>query len=404
MASQFTIVSRTVNGNVVPALVPPNAPADWFSQSQPAPLTLVLPYLNGVAAAADPSKLPVPAKSQLFSLAWDNVTTLDGKFLTIATISIAATPANVDDGSLLADFLAFRQSLDAWDTSSLAPDTAAVAAERLARAVPARYEQVLSFAYAFDPVRRCIDLLPGMRLAVIGGVYELVTPNSTRNGYVGSGIEYMFINRRPDGTLGFDPFTDNIKVMQSADPTRTPYEITGPADLALQGNRFPYFRLVYPAQLDPVNPSTGGPNPYNYNSPVLIGATDLATLETATTAWLANQSSPPNNSRWLGFSGRAVVVPEIFTSVNGYQNWVAVGSTYAGVLQHQFIVQAYELAAVATTSIRRWASGTTAKGVLPLTAFQVSLPSTAGALAANWGDLPLLHGDQVTNNPVKGSP
>src|SRR5262249_19087938 len=266
--------------------------------------------------------------------------------------------SNLDDQSLLADFLTFRKNLEAMDASTLAPSATAVIAQRIARAIPLPYDQILSFAYAFNAAQRSVDLLPGMRLAVTGGVYELVQisgPTKTRNGYVGSGTEYMYVNRRSDGTLGFDPFTDNIAVMQLASQSGNPNEITGPADLALAGNRYAHFRLVYPPQLDPVTPDTAI-GTYNYNSPVLVGANDLATLDQATSAWLSQQSNPPTNSRWLGFSGRAIIVPEIFLTVNGYQSWVAIGSTYVSVLQHQLIVSPYETAAQGLSQIWRLGS------------------------------------------------
>jgi hypothetical protein len=408
----FSLYTRNVSPQdgiaLQPVLLPANVPSDWFEKTSPTQITLVLANVAGANALPAQCALPLIRGNDLFTLAWTQRS--DSQAGMLAQITVKANPANIDDGSLLAAFQIFKRQLadmQSQGSGCLAPSAAAVIARRIATALPLPYDQILPFACAYNTVGRYADLLPGMRLAIGTALYQfagIVAPLQSRNSYGAAGLHYLPIRRRSDGTIGFNAFVDELASITLFPQGGAATEMTGSIDLALSGNRMPFYRLVYPAQLDPVAP-TQAISTYNPNLPILIGATDLASLETSTTAWIGAEAAPPSNSVWLGFSGRATIIPEISISLNGTQIWVALGTTLADLVSPVLTAAPIELIkAVESSSIAismwRWAvSPNLGPQPVSVEALPINLPQTAYLpnipIAPNWATIPLLDGDVV---------
>lgn len=240
-------------------------------------------------------------------------------------------------------FKVFRAQLDMIETSkgsSLVPGAADLIVNRLASALPLRFDEVLAYYYAFDASAQTIDLLPGMSLRVDWAGYQYCDgPGGTGyglNGFNTTGSSHLEIMRRPDGSLAFDgyaaQFTQGVTLQP---PSSCPVLAGGPVDLQLLGNGRRYLRLIWPTSISSAG-SVDNSGTTNQLSCVLLGASNIADLEAATDAVSAGQSGCGGQNSdivSISFTGRVTLVPEIWVWMQGAPMRVCIGTTVRNLAQ-----------------------------------------------------------------------
>ena len=225
----------------------------------------------------------------------------------------------------------------------LLPGASDLIVNRLASAIPLRFDEILTYYYAFDPVTQSIDLLPGMSLRVDWAGYQYCDgpggPGAGLNGFGTTGTSRLEITRRPDLTLAFDAFSAQFtQGVALQPPAGCPLLAGGPVDLQLLGNGRRHLRLVWPASFSGAG-SVDNAGTINQLSCVLLGASTFADLEAATAATVAGQSacgtqgsgSDPIVS--IAFTGRVTLVPEIWIWALGTPQRVPIGTTVRNIAQ-----------------------------------------------------------------------
>src|SRR5687768_15521144 len=158
---------------------------------------------------------PAPATQSTFSL---NIVAAGGYPLSAVQVGVDKTVAWSADPTqrttMATAFKVFRaqlEALEAVNSPVLLPGAADLIVNRLASALPLRFDEILTYYYAFDPVGQTIDLLPGMSLRVDWAGYQYCDgPGGAGfglNGFGATGTSRLEIARRADRTLAFDAFS-----------------------------------------------------------------------------------------------------------------------------------------------------------------------------------------------------
>ncbi|MFF5210130.1 hypothetical protein [Streptosporangium sp. NPDC000396] len=224
----------------------------------------------------------------------------------------------------------FDQLLVDLDMAGLLPGRLQAIRGWIAQSIPQTFAESLYLRHGFDPVRRCVELTPGMRLRIDFEDHQAVDPgDDLRNGFVGSGTSYVELSgvasQGGGQVVGFDPYLSRLMGLSVA-PTSG--GAAGVIDLQGAANQLAYWRLFYPSQF-PTSDDTGFTG-INQNA-TLIGAGDRTTLEAATSSYVAGTTLPAGAvAAW--FRGRASVVPEVPVFLQGVRAYVPVGTTVRDLL------------------------------------------------------------------------
>lgn len=333
---------------VGPFLVPPN-----LTPGGTVDIYVVGPVAAGAAAGSvtlPEVTLPAPLPSTQTTFTLSIVAPIGGFPLPAAQVGVEPASAWSADqatrATMAAAFKVFRAQLEALETEAsapLAPGASALIANRVAAALPLRFDEILPYYYAFDAAARSIDLVPGMSLRVDWAGYQYADgpggPGYGFNGFVTTGTSHLEVVRRPDGTLAFDAFSAQFAPGISVQPPAgCPLLAGGPLDLQLAGNGRRHLRLVWPGSFSGAG-SVANAGTGNQLSCVLLGAASFADLEAATAAVIGDQSAcgtgsaaaPPVVS--ISFTGRVTLVPEIWVWVLGAAQRVPVGTTVRNLAQ-----------------------------------------------------------------------
>jgi hypothetical protein len=290
---------------------------------------------------------PAPATQSTFSL---KVVPANGYPLSAIQIGVDQTLAWSADptqrATMAMAFKVFRAQLEALEAAgspALLPGASDLIVNRLASALPLRFDEILTYYYAFDPVGQTIDLLPGMSLRVDWAGYQYCDgpggPGFGLNGFGATGTSHLEIARRPDLTLAFDGFSAQFSQGVSLQPPAgCPLLAGGPVDLQLLGNGRRHLRLVWPASFSGAG-SVDNSGTTNQLSCTLLGASTFADIEAATAATLAGQSACGTQSSGadpivsISFTGRVTLVPQIWIWVGGVAQRVPIGTTVRNMAQ-----------------------------------------------------------------------
>lgn len=428
-AGQYSVTS-TFGGSsgVGPFLVP-----STLTSGNPITVFVVGPIVPGAAAGAVslPSvtlPAPAPTTQSTFSL---NIVAGGGYPLSAAQIAVDKTVAWSADptqrATMATAFKVFRAQLEALEAVSspvLLPGASDLIVNRLASALPLRFDEILTYYYAFDPVGQTIDLLPGMSLRVDWAGYQYCDgPGGSGfglNGFGATGTSRLEIARRADRTLAFDAFSAQFTQGVSLQPPAgCPLLAGGPVDLQLLGNGRRHLRLVWPASFSGAGSVDNG-GTTNQLSCTLLGASSFADLEAATAATLAGQSACGTQSSGadpvvsISFTGRVTLVPEIWIWVGGVAQRVPLGTTVRNMAQRFADPIPLQMQAGGGSptnfklTVQRWTQAN-AQPIGPsvpgfdLGVIDLSKGSTAVGPLGDGFDTPLVKGDNVWIN-VAGPP
>ncbi len=340
-----------------PFVVPPYMPDPETLRDKGAVLNLYIPYVDGPEAVLNQEK--VNLEENPFQLVWQKI---QGRCYAHVTVDAEQTFTDSDQDldKFYQHYVAFKSNLFTLETQQeVANGAAPIIAERIASAIPLRYDRVLLFHYGYDAARRCVDLHPGIRLNIHHGAYQYIGPRvgSERNGYVGNGTEVIYVHRRKDGMLCFDVFTEGLAQLDMIIPD--PPQIGGRLDLSIAGIGKAFMRLIYPPQID--NITALAQAPAARRNATILGADTLDLLEKATEDYVKNGSlsGASAGAVALFFSGRASIVPEISYMNRSQRIWVPLGSTLRDILRQQFSLTDLELQqlrrSVLKLNMQRWA-------------------------------------------------
>lgn len=290
---------------------------------------------------------PAPATQSTFSL---SVVPANGYAVSAVKVAVDPTLAwSADPSQRAAMAMAFRvfraqlEALEAASSPALLPGASELIVNRLASALPLRFDEILTYYYAFDPVGQTIDLVPGMSLRIDWAGYQYCDgpggPGFGLNGFGATGTSHLEIARRPDRTLAFDGFSAQFSQGVSLQPPAgCPLLAGGPVDLQLLGNGRRHLRLVWPTSFSGAG-SVDNSGTTNQLSCILLGASTFADIEAATAATLAGQSacgaqgSGADPIVSIAFTGRVTLVPEIWIWFGGVPQRVPVGTTVRNLAQ-----------------------------------------------------------------------
>jgi hypothetical protein len=403
---------------VGPFLVPPNLTSGG---------TVSIYVVGPVAAGAKAGVVTLPgvtlpssaASTQtIFTLAI--VSSTGGSPLAAAQVNVDAASAwsadPVKRAAMAAAFKVFRAQLEALETGAsapLGPGASDLIVNRVASALPLRFDEVLPYYYGFDASAQSIDLLPGMSLRVDWAGYQYCDgpggPGAGLNGFAATGTSHLEVVRRPDGTLAFDSFSAQFAPGFGVQPPAgCPLLAGGPLDLQLTGNARRHLRLVWPASFSGAGSVDNG-GTSGQLSCTLLGAASFTDLEAATAAVVAGQNgcgtqgvgAAPVVS--ISFVGRVTLVPQIWVWVLGAAQRVPIGTTVRNLAQRFADPIPLQMQASAATSnlqlaVQRWAQAnmkpmnpvSPAFGIVPIDLSQAA--AATGPLGDGF-DAPLVKGD-----------
>lgn len=276
--------------------------------------------------------------------------------------------------SMATAFKVLRAQLEALESGNaplLLPGGSDLIVNRLASALPLRFDEILAYYYAFDATAQTIDLLPGMSLRVDWAGYQYCDgpggPGAGLNGFGATGTSRLEIVRRPDGTLAFDGFSAQFtQGVTLQPPAGCPLLAGGPLDLQVAGNGRRHLRLVWPTSFSGAG-SVDNSGTIGQLSCILLGASSFADIEAATAAVVAGQNACGTQSSGadpivsITFTGRVTLVPEIWIWMLGTPHRVPLGTTVRNFAQ-RFVdptplqMQAGSLAPTnLQLTIQRWA-------------------------------------------------
>ncbi|HVT10716.1 MAG TPA: fibronectin type III domain-containing protein [Fimbriimonadaceae bacterium] len=251
-----------------------------------------------------------------------------------SSINVWSIQTNAIRSDLRTAYIQFLTQLEQV-TGGLVPGAVPLVRQVIAQGIPLNFAETLYYAYGFDPVAGYVDLRPGMRLRVDFEGYQLVSSSQNQallNGYTGSGSSFFEVDSlATNGTsfpASFDPFLAQLSV-----PAVSPNSGGGSGIIDFQGANYQmaYIRLFYP----PTFPSSdsGGSASLSQNV-VLLWANTIATLEQATTQFLANRNfTGISGIQYAFFRGRATFLPEVQCSVNGNAQWVSLGTSVRNLIE-----------------------------------------------------------------------
>ncbi|HET9638389.1 MAG TPA: hypothetical protein VFP12_04205 [Allosphingosinicella sp.] len=347
--------------------------------------------------------------------------------ITAQPIVWSALPA--DRASLLAAFRVLQAQLEALESASSSPivkGSTELIVNRVAAALPLRYDEILPFFYDFDPAGQTIDIAAGMALQVAWAGYQYCDgpggPNEGYNGFATTGLTVLDVVRRPDLTLAFDSFSGlflpGIQLQPPA-PSATPVLAGGPVDLQLGGNARRHFKLLWPATF-PASNSTEAPGTISLSCQ-LIGADTYADLAASLAQIQAGQNGCITQADGkpvvvIEFTGRVTIVPHIRTWANGMPQTVAVGTTVRNAVQRFAAPAPYQLANTGigptpfSLGLSRWMQRNEPPAppgphdeTYMLAAVDFTGADQAVGPCGDGFDLPLLQGDGVTLGGGNGS-
>ena len=308
-----------------------------FSHAQDYFFTVVgqMPLMYLGDRASSPDQVQTTTLPQLFSSIADANSVTSGAFSLIqsstsCTLAIAPTGATAADISALeADYQTFLTLLESR-TTGLIPGALNLVKTRIAERLPMTIDRILYYYYGLDMTNGAVDLQGGMRLRVDYQNYQFVHPadKSANAGFVSSGSAYYHLNSSLAPTsngissqLSFDPFLLTIQPFVQSDIATL--GASGIIDVFGAGYEQPYFRLIYPSQLNEV----AGQGTERVAT--LVGAPTLTTLNTATGNFQDSGVVPTTGTdlNVFHFRGRATVIPEIAVFVQGQPVFVPLGTT-----------------------------------------------------------------------------
>jgi hypothetical protein len=233
-------------------------------------------------------------------------------------------------------FTSFLQQVQALEGTRLEVGATEVLRTLLAPRIPATFAESLFFAMGFlaqdNPPRCYVDLAPGMRLRIDFQQRQFLPSNfpGPLSGFVGGASVTTTVSSVPRATGGsrltLDPFLSAARL-----PALPPS--TGGAggliDLAATSAAVRHLRLCYPpgAFVDAASGGVATPQ----GNVTLLGADDLTSLATATTAYYT--SGHPSAALVAYFRGRATVVPELPCFVDSSLRYVPLAATFRHVLE-----------------------------------------------------------------------
>jgi hypothetical protein len=250
--------------------------------------------------------------------------------------------------SMVAALDLFLRKAEALEATVLRPGATEVLRALLAPRLPLTYAETLYVTHGVfsrdDTGQTYFDVRPGTRLRIDFTQCQFVPPNmgpSGLSGFVGGPtvttdvVALASAGGRP--AIGVDTFLSAVRLPPTgAAPTGFGDVVDLSAALATNATGRPaapgmrHVRFCYPARSFPRADSGGNLSPA-FNIAVL-GAADLATLETATAAYYKTGDA---GAQLLGFfRGRAVVQPLIPVLVDGSRrHFVPVGTTVRQLLE-----------------------------------------------------------------------
>ncbi len=369
---------------------------------------------------------PAPTTQSTFSL---GVVAANGYPVSAVQVGVDATLAwSADPGqraTMATAFKVFRAQLEALEAAkspALLPGASELIANRLAAALPLRFDEILTYYYGFDAVGQTIDLVPGMSLRIDWAGYQYCDgPGGTGfglNGFTATGTSHLEIVRRPDGTLAFDGFSAQFAQGVSLQPPAgCPLLAGGPIDLQLLGNGRRHLRLLWPASFSGAG-SVDNAGTTNQLSCTLLGASTFADIEAATAATLAGQSACGTQSSGddpivsSSFTGRVTLVPELWIWVGGMPQRVPVGTTVRNVAQRFADPIPLQMQAGGGSptnfklTVQRWTQANAQPITASIPGFDLSLIDLSKGSAAvgplgDGFDTPLVKGDNFWTNVAK---
>jgi hypothetical protein len=408
-----------------PFVVPPY----WDDVAPPQPATAIALYVPGVVAPATPDgPLSLPGV-QLFAV---SVTTGQlGKTAAVTVPTTAVLPPGDTDpivipdevyDALFADFVALRSALDAQETEgALLPRGAQTLCARIASNLPLRIDQWLRFQVVFESSRRWLDVWPGMRAVLEPAGFSLYNAFNqglleTWSAFVGGAD--LCAGRTASGAVSLSPFLRGINRYSPIGTPWVPDMYGGYLDFGTGAIEHAHVRLIYPPEIDPVNPQKLLGTPSFKQSVVLVSAQSYAQVIEATDAVLNKQKDPPAGTHRVFLSGRSGLSVQIAITVSGAARWVELGTTLRDLLSQELVAVNQDLyAAIAdewlSVSVLRWSQPsllerTQFDAKLRYQPFLLTLPA---AVPDGWPepwidalDLPLQIGDRVEIAPGSGVP
>jgi hypothetical protein len=368
--------------------------------------------------------LPAPAPTSQSVFALSIVAATGQSPLPAVKVDVAQAPAWSADptqrATMAMAFKVFRAQLEALEaagTPVLSPGASDLIVNRLAASLPLRFDEVMAYYYAFDPVTQSIDLLPGMSLRVDWAGYQYCDApgggtGSGLNGFTTTGASHFEIARRPDRTLAFDGFSAQFAPgITLQPPAACPLFAGGPVDLQLQGNARRHLRLVWPNNFGGAG-SVDNNGSSNQLSCILLGADTFADIEAATAAIAGGQTAcglqatGNNPIVSIAFTSRVTLVPEIWVWMMGTPQRVPLGTSVRNLVQRFADPIAYQMQAGVPTSnlqfaIQRWAQQNAPPINSTMPTFnigQIDLSKGAAAVGplGDGFDTPLVKGDYLT--------
>lgn len=274
---------------------------------------------------------------------------------TEGTIAKRCKSIAASDDAVRADFVSFRKTLEKAEIAGhIKPRGAERIAARIAELVPAPPASALFYHYGFAKQadkRATIDLLPGMRVRLEHGLYQL-DPEALSSGsptqaqgYIGTGSSYFSIQDFHDDTATprryVDAFTGTLRGMGALETQSAPPRLTGAAEIDLAVRRF--LRVIYPTTLwdsTKINPDLPGQRPL-----LVVAETYCGLAEPAVDCTKVAPDSPTLLGRdRLFFRARSLPIPEIAVTINGEQQYVPVGTTLRNVIRRTAVWSEWEIA------------------------------------------------------------
>jgi len=310
-----------------PALIPATVPA-----MSAHPIAIGLPQIF----TSTPATLPATAP---FALAtgtapYSYVLTIDGA----ADALCWSFSADTVRETLRTAYTTFLGQLETAGATPFGIQTVQAA---IARAMPQTFAETLLYAYNFTGDCGYADLRPGMVLRVEYQSYQTMTGGLTDlnllSGFITSAVANYPIGLASTDETTFtalDTFIGQLTGLggtEVEEPDVTNRKQAGAGGLIDSGYanmHQPFLRLIYP----PGFPDTDQPGtPYPEFNAVLIAASKLSDLETATTS-IRNSGAPGSTVGALYFRGRTTMVPQIRVWVDAAERIVPLGTTIGQIM------------------------------------------------------------------------
>jgi hypothetical protein len=225
---------------------------------------------------------------------------------------------------------------------------------------PKKFVDLMKLHYALEgpgdygtaDVSPVIDLVAGMRLRIEAAAWQQITanpqsPDRVFNGYVPTVRTYLTVTQQTlagNSWLTFNPWLGHLgRYMQAPKVDDPQLQASGAIDLHSQvADRRAYYRLVYPTDFVPSNPTTAGRNPVNHV--FLVGGNSRESLTAPKIRAALNQlefgsgaAEDPDNlgRKFTTIRGRSWVVPQVMIQLDNGFTYIDVGATLGDVVQQR---------------------------------------------------------------------